>query len=118
MSASASASQTTMGRRFVTGHGLFGDVSVLVFVLVQCLDGVFTYCGLHIWGTSVEANPLVSSAVSLAGVGPGLAVAKLVAVGLGVVLHLRRVHLVVAALSAFYIAVAILPWAVMFLTLR
>jgi hypothetical protein len=118
MSASASASETTVGRRLVTGHGMFGDLAVLTFVLVQCLDGVFTYLGLHIWGISVEANPLVSSAVTFAGVGPGLAAAKLVAVGLGVLLHLRRVHLVVAALSAFYIAVAILPWAVMFLTLR
>ena len=107
-----------MGRRLVTGHGAFGDLAVLVFVVVQCLDGVFTYLGLHIWGISIEANPLVSSAVSFAGVGPGLAAAKLVAVGLGVLLHVRRVHFVVAALSAFYIAVAILPWAVMFLTLR
>jgi hypothetical protein len=107
-----------MGRRLVTGHSAFGDLAVLVFVVVQCLDGVFTYLGLHIWGISIEANPLVSSAVSFAGVGPGLAAAKLVAVGLGVLLHVRRVHFVVAALSAFYIAVAILPWAVMFLTLR
>src|SRR3954451_14722978 len=118
MSASASAHGTTLGRRLVTRHSAFGDVAVLVFVVVQCLDGVFTYLGWHIWGPSIEANPLVSSAVSFAGVGPGLAFAKLVAVGLGVVLHLRRVHLVVAALSAFYIAVAILPWALMFLSLR
>jgi hypothetical protein len=32
-------------------------------------------------------------------------------------LHLRRVHLVVALLAGFYIAVAIVPWAIMFLTL-
>jgi len=90
---------------------------VLVFVLVQCLDGAFTYLGVHTWGLSIEANPLVSSALSFAGVGTGLAATKLFAVGLGVMLHLRRVHLVVALLSLFYIAVAILPWTVMFLTL-
>ena len=118
MSASLSVPGTTLGRRLVTRHGAFGDVAVLIFVLVQCLDGVFTYLGWHIWGPSIEANPLVSSAVSMAGVGPGLAGAKLIAVSLGMVLHLRRVHLVVAALSAFYIAAAIVPWAIMFLTLR
>jgi hypothetical protein len=118
MSEPVSARQTTLGIRLVSSHGAFGDAAVLVFVLVQCLDGVFTYLGWHIWGPSVEANPLVSSAVSVAGVGPGLAAAKLIAVGLGMLLHLRRVHFVVAALSAFYIAAAILPWVLMFLTLQ
>ena len=33
------------------------------------------------------------------------------------VLHLRRIHLIVALLSVFYIAVAILPWAMLFMTL-
>ena len=87
-----------------------------MFVLVQALDGALTYLGVHIWGLSIEANPIVSSAVSVAGVGGGLAAAKLFAVGLGMVLHLRRVHGVVALLTAFYLAVAILPWTLLFLT--
>jgi hypothetical protein len=33
-------------------------------------------------------------------------------------LHLRRIHVAVALLSAFYIAVAILPWAIVFMTLQ
>ena len=96
---------------------MFGNVAVLAFVLVQCLDGALTYMGVHTWGMSIEANPLVSSAVSLAGVGTGLAATKMFAVGLGIMLHLRRIHLVVALLALFYVAVAILPWTVMFLTL-
>jgi uncharacterized protein DUF5658 len=95
----------------------FGDVAVVTFMVVQALDGILTYLGVHIWGPSVEANPLISSAVSFAGVGTGVAVAKLLAVGLGMVLHLRRVHGVVALLTAFYVAVAIVPWAVLFLSL-
>ena len=47
----------------------FGDIAVVVFMLVQALDGALTYLGVHIWGPSIEANPLVSSAVSFAGVG-------------------------------------------------
>ena len=95
----------------------FGDVSVVLFLVVQALDGIFTYLGVHTWGPAIEANPLVISAVSLVGVGTGLAAAKLFAAGLGMVLHLRRVHLVVAFLAAFYIVVAIVPWTVLFLTL-
>ena len=95
----------------------FGDIAVVTFMVVQALDGILTYLGVHIWGPSVEANPLISSAVSFAGVGTGVAMAKLFAVGLGMILHLRRVHGVVALLTAFYLAVAIVPWAMLFLSL-
>ena len=95
----------------------FGDIAVVTFMVVQALDGILTYLGVHIWGPSVEANPLISSAVALAGVGVGVAIAKLFAVGLGMILHLRRVHGVVALLTAFYLAVAIVPWAMLFLSL-
>ena len=94
----------------------FGNLAVICFVVVQYLDGALTYMGLHIWGPSIEANPLVSSAVAFAGVGTGLAATKLMAIGLGMALHLRRVHNVVAFLTLFYVAVAILPWTVLFLT--
>jgi hypothetical protein len=117
MSATLQVRQTTFGRRLDSPHGLFGDVAVVVFIIVQCLDGALTYLGVHIWGLSIEANPIVSSAVSMAGVGTGVAAAKLFAVSLGVMLHLRRVHLVVALLAGFYIAVAILPWTLLFLSL-
>jgi hypothetical protein len=100
-----------------SGDSRFGDIAVVTFMVVQALDGVLTYLGIHIWGPSVEANPLISSAVALAGLGTGVALAKLFAVGLGMILHLRRVHGVVALLTAFYLAVAIVPWAVMFLSL-
>jgi hypothetical protein len=93
----------------------FGNVAVLSFVIVQYLDGVLTYVGLHTFGPGIEANPLISSAVSYAGAGGGLFAAKLVAISLGMALHLRRVHRVVALLTAFYLTVAILPWTVLFL---
>lgn len=117
MSALTAARRTIFEGRLDSPHGVFGDLAMLVFVVVQGLDGALTYLGVHIWGISIEANPLVSSAVSMAGVGAGLAAAKLFAVGLGMVLHLRRIHLIVALLSVFYIAVAILPWAMLFMTL-
>ena len=116
MSAAVLTAETS-GRQLQTPHGAFGDLAILIFLIVQALDGALTYLGLHTWGLSVEANPLVSSAVSLAGVGGGLVVAKLFAIALGIALHLRRVHGVIAVLSIIYIAVAIVPWTVMFITL-
>ena len=40
----------------------FGDLMVVGFVLMQCLDAAFTYVGVSIWGPAIEANPLISSA--------------------------------------------------------
>jgi hypothetical protein len=102
-------------RRWDTPRCVFGDVGVLAFLLVQCADGVLTYLGVTIWGLQAEANPLITSAVLVAGLGPGLAGAKLIAVGLGITLHLCRVHYIVALLTLFYIAAAIVPWMAMFL---
>ncbi len=105
-------------RRWEAADSAFGNGVVLAFLAVQLLDGIFTYLGVKIWGPGIEANPLVSSAVSAIGLGGGLAVAKLVAVGLGIVLHLRRVHNLVALLTAIYICGAIIPWAALFLSIR
>jgi hypothetical protein len=94
----------------------FGDLVVVGFVLVQCLDGMLTYLGVKTWGPEIEANPLISSAMSVAGLGVGLAGAKLMAVALGIVLHLRRTHMLVALLTLFYLGAAILPWTALFMT--
>lgn len=96
---------------------MFGDVAVIVFIVVQALDGILTYLGVHAWGSSIEGNPLLSSTLAAVGVGTGLAAAKLFAISLGILLHLRRVHLVIAFLTAFYLAAAIVPWTVLLLTL-
>ena len=95
--------------------GRAGDIIVLAFLVVQCLDGAFTYLGLRTWGPGLEANPLVRSAVSFAGIGLGVAGAKLMAASLGIVLHLRHVHGVVAMLTLVYVTAAILPWTALFL---
>ncbi len=94
----------------------FGDVVVVAFLVVQVLDGVFTYLGVSLWGPAVEANPLISSAVMFAGLGTGVFGAKAIAIGLGIALHLRRVHNLVAMLTLVYLAAAILPWTALFLT--
>src|SRR5262249_1035788 len=94
----------------------FGDFTVLAFILVQSLDGALTYVGVSFWGLAVEANPIISSAVQVVGLGAGLAAAKLIAAGLGVALHLHRAHALVGLLTILYVAGAILPWTALFLT--
>jgi hypothetical protein len=103
-------------KRWDARQSRFGDLVVIGFLLVQILDGVFTYLGVSIWGRGIEANPLVSLAIAAGGLGTGLAAAKLVAIGFGIVLHLRRVHNLVALLTVVYVAAAILPWTALFLT--
>lgn len=95
----------------------FGNVAVIGFMLVQYLDGFYTYAGLGIWGLNIEANPLIRSAVGAVGPGTGLALAKLVAIGFGMLLHLRGVHGAVAALTGIYLILSIVPWtALLFLS--
>ncbi|HKT79615.1 MAG TPA: hypothetical protein VJP86_05315, partial [Vicinamibacterales bacterium] len=94
---------------------LFGNLAVIGFFLVQFLDGGLTYLGVSIWGPSIEANPLLASAITHAGLATSLTAAKSVAIAFGIVLHLYRVHTLVAVLTIFYIAAAIVPWTALFL---
>ena len=101
----------------VTGPAFFGNLAFLGFVIVQVLDGAMTYIGVGIWGAAIEANPLIRSAITSAGPGVGLASAKLMAVACAIVLHVHQTHRAVAVLTAFYVAVAIVPWTALLLTL-
>jgi uncharacterized membrane protein len=83
---------------------------VIVFLLAQCFDGVFTYVGVMSFGVGIEANPIIAALMGVFGHGVALTAAKLTAASLGICLHLRRIHCAVAVLAGFYIIVAIVPW--------
>jgi hypothetical protein len=89
---------------------LFGDLALLGFLLTQVLDGVLTYVGVNTYGPHAEGNPLVAWLMATCGDGLGLATAKVAAGGFGIALHASGVHMAVALLTAFYLAVAIVPW--------
>jgi hypothetical protein len=93
----------------------FGDVVVLAFLVVQALDGVFTYVGLA-FGQAAEGNPIVETMMAAFGIAAGLAGAKLLASSLGILLHLCGTHRLVALLTAVYLVAAILPWAALLAT--
>jgi uncharacterized membrane protein len=88
----------------------FGNVVVIAFLLAQASDGVLTYIGVSVYGLHMEANPILAWLMALMGKGAALAAAKGVAGAFGIALHLGSVHRVLAALAAFYLAVAVLPW--------
>jgi len=89
---------------------LFGNVVVIAFLVAQCLDGIFTYIGVTTFGNGIEANPLIGALMVHLGHGTALLVAKMIAVSLGIALHLRGVHIAVAVLVLFYVATAVVPW--------
>jgi hypothetical protein len=86
----------------------FGNIVIILFFFAQVLDALLTYLGLTI-GLS-EGNPLVAYSFRHAGVGPGLTVAKLIAVGCSMALHLLGLHRILAMLTVMYLSLAILPW--------
>lgn len=93
-----------------TQRELFGQIALLVFLLMQALDGMLTYIGVHTYGLQMEGNPIVGWLMAVMGEAPALAAAKVTAGFFGIVLHLSAVHEAVAALAAFYLVVAIVPW--------
>ena len=93
-----------------TAGAPFGDLVLVAFLLTQCLDGVLTYVGVVSYGLAIEANPIMASLMATMGHGAALCGAKGMAAGLGIWLHLRQVHGVVAVLTALYSIVAVLPW--------
>jgi hypothetical protein len=99
-----------VGNSGATGRSMFGDVVLVVFLLAQACDGVFTYVGVSTYGVRMEGNPLLGWLMSSLGQGLGLTAAKATAGAFGIALHLTSVHRIVALLTAFYVAAAVVPW--------
>ena len=89
---------------------MFGDAVLLVFILAQVADGVFTYLGIAMFGTAIEGNPLLAWYVSMFGAGAAVIGAKSFAVACASTLHLRAMHRTIGLLAIIYLAAAVLPW--------
>ena len=86
----------------------FGNFVILVFLVAQLLDGVFTYLGVAAFGLS-EGNPIIAYYMTH-GVGPSVTVAKGLAVVCSMVLHLLGLHRTLGVLTLVYLSMAVLPW--------
>jgi uncharacterized membrane protein len=94
----------------VTGRSKFGDAVLVAFLLAQAFDGVLTYVGVSTYGVRIEGNPLLGWLMSSVGQGLALTAVKTTAGAFGIALHLTAVHRIVALLTAFYVAAAVVPW--------
>ncbi len=88
----------------------FGNLSIVFFLLAQAADGALTYLGVCTLGLGMEGNPLLLTLMVTIGAAPAVLGAKFMAAALGMSLHLIGVHRIVAALTAFYVFGAVLPW--------
>ena len=85
---------------------------LLLFIVAQACDGVFTYVAVNAFGLQAEGNVLLATWMSIIGPAPALLGAKLLALACGILLYIRGVHRVLAALTAFYALGAVGPWLV------
>jgi len=83
---------------------------LLLFLVAQLFDGLFTYVAVSAVGTQAEGNLILATWMNLVGPGPTLLVAKLVAGLAGVFVYYRGMHRLLAGLTALYGLVAIGPW--------
>jgi hypothetical protein len=87
---------------------------LLVFMLLQLVDGLLTYTAVAMLGVVGEGNMLLATAMQMAGPGPALVGAKTLAAGCGLILYVRGFYGVLGALTALYIVAAITPWLMVF----
>lgn len=86
-----------------------------VLVICQIFDGFLTYLGLRIHGTEMEGNNFLRNLMEAYGTAPALAIIKLSAIALVVLLtfhaHKRKwVRPIIFLLAAVYLALAVVPW--------
>lgn len=89
-------------------------VVLALFLILQVCDGVFTYVAVSAVGLRAEGNVLLATWMALIGPAPTLLAAKALAVGAGLLVYHRGLHVVLAALTVFYSAAAVGPWLVVY----
>ncbi len=87
---------------------------LLLFLLAQACDGMFTYTAVRAYGIAAEGNMVLATWMAIVGPFPALFAAKLVAAGGGVLLYCRGIHRTLALLTLLYVVAAIGPWVMVF----
>ena len=87
-------------------------IILLLFLVAQACDGMFTYAAVRAHGLGAEGNLLLATWMALVGPGAALVGAKTLAGACGILLYLKGVHKTLALLTAFYALGAVGPWLV------
>jgi hypothetical protein len=88
---------------------------LLLFLVAQVFDGMFTYVAVSAYGLAAEGNAIIATWMALIGPAPALLGAKAMAAGCGVLLYVRGVHKTLALLTLVYAVAAIAPWLAVYL---
>jgi hypothetical protein len=83
---------------------------LLLFIVAQVWDGIFTWVAIDAHGLAAEGNAILASWMAIIGPTPTLLVAKIGAAAGGVLLYRRGVHGILAGLTVLYAVSAIGPW--------
>ena len=94
----------------MTRQRTIGNVAVTCFIGVQLIDWIATSQGVALFGTSIEANPLLRFLMERYDIILVLTAAKLSATIAGSLLHFANRHSAVALLTLLYTLFAIVPW--------
>ena len=89
-------------------------LTLWLFLLMQTLDGLFTYVGVRAYGVIAEGNVLLATWIGLVGPGAALVGAKSMAGACGVFLYGVGQRGILLALTVVYIIAAITPWLMVF----
>ena len=87
---------------------------LLLFLVAQGWDGIFTYVAVDVHGLAAEANVILVTWMALVGPAPTLLVAKAGAALCGIFLYAFGVHRALAGLTLLYGVGAIGPWLAIF----
>ena len=88
-----------------------GPLVMVLFLIIQFLDGALTYWGVTRFGIDLEMNALLSSWMYEVGPGATLLVAKGVACLCGFILYRARYLRPLAAVAGLCLGIAVVPWA-------
>jgi hypothetical protein len=89
---------------------LAGNIAVTCFITMQVADWIATCQGVILFGTEIEANPLLRFLMERFDIILTLTSAKVAATGAGFLLHLLGRHLEVAILTLLYTMFGLIPW--------
>jgi len=83
---------------------------LLLFLVAQMWDGIFTWVAVDAHGLVAEGNSILAGWMALIGPAPTLLAAKLGAAAGGILLYVHGVHGALAGLTVLYAVGAIGPW--------
>ena len=92
------------------GRTWFGDATLVAFLVAQLCDGALTYVGIQMFGSQIEANPVLAWYIAATGMGAGILLMKMLAVACGALLHLQARHRTIGVLTILYLWAAVRPW--------